>query len=347
MEPSVRYRAAVLGCGAIGSFIADEIADAPIRMGLPYGHAPVYRASARTELVAGSDVNPERRAAFARRWNLPLDRVWENYRDLLNSERPDIVSIASPTPCHVEMAEDSIRAGVGTVFLEKPVANDLESAYRLQSLASAHGVAVAVNHTRRGDQLYRRARQLIAGGAIGRLHSMIAQFCGGLMWNGTHAFDTLNYLNGDTPARFIQGHLDEPAGYDPGGSAYLVYENDVRAFVNGTSGNPVLFRIEAMGSEGRIVIGNYDLELWKRQVDNGLASLVRHPFPQVLPAVSPMLFLLEELLDATEHGTAISSNLDTSIAALEQIVGLHRSSSDGGSRVLLPNDDRSFAVPSP
>lgn len=45
----------------------------------------------------------------------------------------------------------------------------------------------------------------------------------------------LNYLIGDTPARFIQGHLDEPEGPDPGGSAYIVYENDVRAFVNGTS----------------------------------------------------------------------------------------------------------------
>ena len=45
------YRAAVIGCGAIGSTIEDDIATANYRMGLPYGHAPVYASLARTELV--------------------------------------------------------------------------------------------------------------------------------------------------------------------------------------------------------------------------------------------------------------------------------------------------------
>lgn len=341
-----QYKAAVIGCGAIGSFIADDIGSASIRMGLPYGHAPVFAACPRTDLVAGSDIDEGRRVRFAQRWCLPESQLYGSHQELLADVQPDIVSIASPTPFHAQIAQDAIDAGVRIIFLEKPVASDLVSADRLKQAALTHGVAISVNHTRRGDQLYRRARTLIENGVIGTPHSMIAQFSGGLMWNGTHAFDMLNYLNGDVPARFIQGHLDDPAGMDPGGSAYILYENGVRAFVNGTTGNPVLFRIEAMGSEGRIVIGNYDLELWRKRTDQGIPELALYPFPQVLPSISPMMFLLEELIDASECGSPITSNLDTGIAALEMIVGLHRSSALGGMRLNLPNDDRTLEVPS-
>ena len=62
-----RYRAAVIGCGAIGSTIEDDISTATYRMGLPYGHAPVYAQLARTE--------PGRRAESARNWRALFDAL--------------------------------------------------------------------------------------------------------------------------------------------------------------------------------------------------------------------------------------------------------------------------------
>ena len=153
---------------------------------------------------------------------------------------------------------------------------------------------MAVNHTRRGDFAYRQAKQLIDDGAIGEVHTMIVHFSGELMFIGSHGFDLLNYFNGDCPVAWMNGHLDDDEGFDAGGNAYMVYENGVRAFVNGTTGHAVGFRAQVIGTAGEIIIGNYDLQLWRVDSSANRRELVMHPFPQVYRAVSPMVALIEE-----------------------------------------------------
>jgi predicted dehydrogenase len=340
------YRAGVIGCGAIGSDIADGLRDAGIRIGLPYGHAPAYRAVDRATLVAGADVDAGRRRAFAERWGLSADRVYPDYRELLQRERLDVVSIATPTPLHAEMAVAAVEAGVRAIFLEKPIASSLADAERVVAACARAGVPLAVNHTRRGDQIYRQARRLIDEGAIGDLHSLIAHFNGHLMWTGTHAFDLLNYFTGDGPAARVVGHLDDRPGPDPGGSGYIVYRSGVRAFVNGSTGSPIAFRVQVIGSAGEIVIGNYELELWQSNPASPRRELLHHPFPQALPAVAPMVTLIEELLDALEGGPPPLSNGETATNALALIVALHTSSRAGGRPVELPDLDRDLTIPS-
>lgn len=340
------YRAGVIGCGAVGSSIEDDVRDASARIGLPYGHAPAYRAVSRTVLVAGADIDAGRRRAFADRWRLAPERVYADYREMLAREQLDVVSIATPTPLHAEVALAAVDAGVRAIFLEKPLASSLADADRIVAACRRAAVPLAVNHTRRGDPTYRRARRLIDEGAIGQLHSLVALFNGNLMWTGTHAFDLLNYFAGDGPAAWTVGHLDEPPGSDPGGSGYIVYRDGVRAFVNGSTGNGVPFRIHAVGGAGEIVIGNYDLELWRANPGSRRRELLRHPFPQVAPAVAPMVLLVDELLDALEGGPEPLSNGETATRALELIVGLHTSWHAGGRRVAFPIEERGFVIPS-
>jgi predicted dehydrogenase len=200
-----RYRAAVIGCGAIGSTIEDDIATANYRMGLPYGHAPVYASLARTELVAGADNDAGRRQAFAARWGLADEKVYADYREMLANERIDIVSIATPTPLHAEMTLAAIDAGVKAIFLEKPLASRLADADRLIAACREAGIPLSINHTRRGDAHYRKARRLIENGVIGPLHSLVANLGGHLMLSASHAFDLMNYLNGDRRTAWMTG----------------------------------------------------------------------------------------------------------------------------------------------
>jgi len=339
------YRAAVIGCGSIGSDIEDDVRQAPARIALPYGHAPTYRACPRTVLVAGADVDAGRRRAFAERWGLPPERVYADYHVMLERERPDVVSVAVPTPWHAEVALAAVAAGVRGVFLEKPIASSLGEAERIVGACAAAGVALAVNHQRRADPLYRQARRLIADGAIGRLQGLVAHFAGELLRTGTHAFDLLNYLSGDEPAAWLVGHLDDqPADLDPGGSAYVVYPSGVRAYVAGVSGGAVPFRLQAIGSGGEIVIGNYELALWRRNPATPRGELLRHPFPQVLPAAAPMPVLLDELLDAIEGGPPPSSCGRTAIQALALALGVHASARQGSRPLALTGVDPDLRV---
>ena len=176
---------------------------------------------------------------------------------------------------------------------------------------------------------------------------MTAHFGGGLMFIGTHGFDTLNYFAGDCGVSWMSGHLDDDPGFDPGGNAYMVYENGVRVFVNGSSGHALGFRVQVIGTEGEIVIGNHDLQLWRMSSESGTRELVMHPFPQVYEAVSPMVALIRELLHTSEGGPPPISSGQTALMALQQVVGLHMSSLNGSSRITLDELDHDFDIPSP
>src|SRR5512138_1508457 len=92
------YRAALIGCGSMGSYYMDELVGNTGRTLLPIGHAEILKTHPRTELVAGADPDDARRADFARRWS--VERTYADHRELLERERPEIVSIASPPPLH-------------------------------------------------------------------------------------------------------------------------------------------------------------------------------------------------------------------------------------------------------
>ncbi|MCC6705268.1 MAG: Gfo/Idh/MocA family oxidoreductase [Thermomicrobiales bacterium] len=338
------YRAAVIGCGAIGSSIEDDVIGAHYRALLPLGHAPVYHVNPRTELIAGADPSEERRRLFADRWSLAPERVYPDYREMLERERIDIVSVATPTPYHAEVALAAVEAGVKAIFIEKPIASSLADAERLIAACETAGVPLAVNHTRRGDPLHRQAKHLIDEGTLGELSSIVIHGAHQLMWNASHAFDIASYFNGDRSAAWIVGKLEKEPALDPGGTAFIVYENGVHAYINATPGHAHLMRTELYGPKGKIVIGNYELELWRTDETHKRRPLLLHPFPQVLPGTSPMTNLVNELLDQLEGGPEVISNGNTAIKAVELIAALYESSENNNRRVDLPLADRSRVI---
>ena len=340
------YRAGVIGCGIIGSFIEDTMREAG-RFGLPNGHAACYAAMHDMELVGGADIDPGRREAFAKRWTLPAERVYEDYNDLLEIEDLYIVSISTPSPHHTEPALAAVEAGVKAIFLEKPITSNISDGRRVVEACERAGIALAINHTRRGDYSYRRARELIDDGALGELHTMVGHFGGGLMYIGSHSFDTLNYYVGDRPVAWMTGHLDDDPGFDLGGNAYVVYDNGVRAFVNGTTGHALGFRVHLIGTKSEIVIGNHELELWRTNPEGRSRELVMHPFPQVYKAVSPMVALIRELVETSQGGPPPISSGPTAIEAVRQVVGLYMSSDNGSQRITMAELDEQFDIPSP
>jgi predicted dehydrogenase len=70
------YRAAVIGCGRTASLLEDD----PLRA-KPCTHMGHYRKSRRIRVVAGSDINAERRTVFKRRWR--VGKTYEDYREML------------------------------------------------------------------------------------------------------------------------------------------------------------------------------------------------------------------------------------------------------------------------
>lgn len=85
----------------------------------------------------------------------------------------DAVVIASPSDRHGEHLIAAVDAGRPSL-VEKPFADRLEGMSQCLDLADAHGVVVAVAQNLRHHPAVERARDLMAGGALGAMRSAVS-----------------------------------------------------------------------------------------------------------------------------------------------------------------------------
>lgn len=130
-------------------------------------HAAVVKASATTVLAGIAD--PAEAARDAAR---EMDVPWHpSLEAMLDRGGIDGVILATPNRLHVDGGLACVAAGV-PVLVEKPLATEAAGARRLVETAEAAGVPLAVGHHRRHNPLIVKARELVVGGALGRVVSV-------------------------------------------------------------------------------------------------------------------------------------------------------------------------------
>ena len=98
---------------------------------------------------------------------LGVPRAVADYRLVLDAPDVDAVVISSSTDTHARIIEEAAQAGKH-VFCEKPIALSLAAIDRALAAVGRGGVKLQVGFNRRFDANYRRARQAVEDGEIGR-----------------------------------------------------------------------------------------------------------------------------------------------------------------------------------
>jgi len=128
-------------------------------------HLPGYVECPALELVAGADPRPEARAAAEARGLLP--RTYSDYREMLDRERPEFVSVLVPAHLTEGICKDCFSRGIH-VHCEKPLALDLVTATRIVAAAEQARVPLKVCFNYRFFPDAAEARRDIAEGRIGQ-----------------------------------------------------------------------------------------------------------------------------------------------------------------------------------
>ena len=115
------------------------------------------------ELVGIADV--ARDAVAAANPGVP---VFADYREMLDTVKPEAAIIASPNALHAENGMDCASRGVHFI-IEKPVTDTVESSVALIAAVRKAGVKTLVGHHRRHHAQVQKTRELIQSGAIGSL----------------------------------------------------------------------------------------------------------------------------------------------------------------------------------
>ncbi|HSW44813.1 MAG TPA: Gfo/Idh/MocA family oxidoreductase, partial [Phycisphaerae bacterium] len=142
------WRAGVIGCGKMAQV----------------AHLTGYLKCPGVELAAACDPDP-RRLTEARRIYSGLT-VYRDYREMLEAERLDVVSVVSPNSFHAEHAEASLRHGAH-VLLEKPPVLSMKEIAQVRSAAKKSKRQVIVGFSHRFMRGNRKIRKMLADGAIG------------------------------------------------------------------------------------------------------------------------------------------------------------------------------------
>ena len=129
------------------------------------------------------DIDPEKGRAFATRLGAAAARAYGNGREMLEgeSERPDrvdLVTVATPNSTHFEITKAFLQAGFN-VLCEKPMTTTVAEAQEIVAIARENGRLCAVNYGYSGYPLVRQMQAMVAGGELGAVRLVVAEFAHG------------------------------------------------------------------------------------------------------------------------------------------------------------------------
>jgi len=169
-----------------------------------YGHGldVVWNDVEQAEVVAVADPDPQGRAAAAKR--LKAQKSYADYRRMLETERPQIVSVAPRwLDCHHDMVLACAEFGCH-VFLEKPMCRNLQQADAMIGALEKRNLKLAIAHQTRYSPALAHAQKAISEGLLGDILELRGRGKedrrgGGedLMVLGTHVMDLMRFFAGD------------------------------------------------------------------------------------------------------------------------------------------------------
>src|SRR5215468_1533168 len=146
METAEKVRVGVVGCGYWGRNLVRNF----------------YELGA---LAAVCDMDEGRLEELRRSYSVVTTN---RYEDLLAMREIRAVAIAAPAECHYELAKKAMQSGKD-VFVEKPLALQVEEGAELVDIAKSHSRILMVGHLLHYHPAIVALRRMIACGELGRV----------------------------------------------------------------------------------------------------------------------------------------------------------------------------------
>jgi predicted dehydrogenase len=189
-------------------------------------------------------------------------KIYSDFVECLQVEKPDACVIAVHTALHYEMTEMALRAGAN-VFLEKPFCINVEEGEKLIELARSKNKVLMIGHVVRFMPAYETLKRWIDSGEYGRLELLsMSRFSGVPIW-------------GQWKDRQKEFGSSGGALFD-----LVIHDIDFAQWVCGIPDN-----IEAQTLPGRLSYNDYVSALWKYdnsnlvvKIDGGNTFHADYPF---------------------------------------------------------------------
>ena len=285
---------------------------------------------------------------------------YTDYREMIERESLDFISIATESGKHAEIALYCIERGIH-VIIEKPMAMSIEDCNRIIKLSRAKNVKVSACHQNRFNQSVQKLRQVIDVGGFGKMsHGTVhvrwnrnkdyytqapwrgtwAQDGGALMNQCIHNADLLRWMMGDeiTEVTAYTDNLQHDyIEAEDLGLALIKFKNGGYGLIEGTT-NIFPTNLEEtlylFGTDGTVKAGGKSvniIEEWNFKDGLGDPATIKMQFSENPPNVYGYghIPLYADVIDAIRTDRPPYVDGEAGMRALELILGIYQSAATG------------------
>lgn len=165
---------AIIGCGAICP-----------------NHIRAIKQS-ENEICALCDILPDAARAIAERFELGELPIYTDYKEMLDTEKPDVVHICTPHYLHPEMCVEALTRDIN-VLCEKPIAISYEGIDMIKKALNTTKAQLGVCFQNRYEVPFKRLKELTADGVQSATGTVVwkrgADYYNSAEWRGTWEFE--------------------------------------------------------------------------------------------------------------------------------------------------------------
>lgn len=245
-------------------------------IGMKFGMSHVEGArDFGAEIALLCDSNEESLRFAGERYGIPEDRWITDYRDIIDNEDIDVVTVATPDQQHVKISCDLLRAGKH-VLCEKPLALTREDITEMVRVSDECDAKFMVGQICRFTPAFEKAKEIIESGAIGEVYFIESEYAHdymklcddwradplrhGVIGGGCHAVDLIRWLVGDPQEVFAYGthKLLPMVSYDDATIAVMKFGENVmgKVFVSTGCKRDYTMRTVIYGTKGTLICDN-------------------------------------------------------------------------------------------
>jgi len=219
-------------------------------------HAELFKQNERFELVALCDIDEERLKTASEL--VGGVRTYTDAATMLGEQRPDVFCFCTLPALRMPLVRLGVENGVKLIAMEKPLATSLAEAKAMVDLCQQAGVKMVVSHQQKYGQHWRKAKEIIDSGALGRVHTIYGTTTGWMLQMATHITDYILYFNDYAKAEWVLGQAhgreklsdNHPSPGHLGG--FIQFSNGVRGVLEAGSLAPDVPEVEYFWHKARV-----------------------------------------------------------------------------------------------
>lgn len=312
------------------------------------------------DLVAMCDIDKDMMNDKSVKFDLQEVHQYQDYKEMLAKEKPDLVTIATWSGTHAKIAVDCLEAGVNCI-IEKPIALSIEDADLIIRKAKEKKLKVCANHQNRFNKSVLKIREAVNRNRFGKMlygtahirWSRDYEYYNRAPWRGTweqdggalmnqciHNIDLLRWMMGDEVIEVVgmTDRLKHPyIEAEDLGIALVKFANGSYGIIEGTTDvYPVNLEetLYLFGEKGTIKAGGQSLNIieeWRFSDELDDPEEVKNTFRENPPNVygyghTP---LYADVIDAIKNDREPFVDAEAGKRALELVLAIYKSAATG------------------